>query len=449
MKLKSILIVALSFLASLTAYAQTTDVVTLTVTGEGTTKEDATTAALRDAVSQAFGVFVSANTTILNDDIVKDEIATISSGNIQKYAELSSITMPDGTHSVTLSATVSINSLVNYTKSRGASAELAGNTFAMNAKLQNLNKKNEEEAIQHLCEQIAILCRDMYDYSIEAQEPVLASSQDGPQLWTIPLDISVWRNENTPNVFKPIVNTLRSLSLTREEIQDYVKKNIPVYKFQFQPIPSFLSGNRVNYWSEAITFTYYLRSGKSVGKLYDAIISHFNEPLFPIIETNTKREWNPQALDYATRFYVGNSTALTVTYDIRLQSTSGFGSRSGSSYDGLRKGIWRRQRDIIIGPIHEAIGLPTIDFCEMLMNKGEIDQTVQAKRRKAIKSLEDSRRAKFSNLTAQNQESWISTSPYYGALKACDSKLIMKYRVYIDVTLEELSTFTGFTVTKE
>ena len=57
--------------------------VSLIVTGEGATKEEATNNALRSAVEQAFGVFVSANTEILNDELIKDEIATISSGNIK------------------------------------------------------------------------------------------------------------------------------------------------------------------------------------------------------------------------------------------------------------------------------------------------------------------------------------------------------------------------------
>ena len=44
--------------------------VSLVVTGEGATKEEATNNALRSAIEQAFGVFVSANTEILNDEIV-------------------------------------------------------------------------------------------------------------------------------------------------------------------------------------------------------------------------------------------------------------------------------------------------------------------------------------------------------------------------------------------
>lgn len=61
----------------------------LVVTGDGNTKENAVQAALRSAIEQAFGTFVSSNTQILNDELVKDEIATVTTGNIKntKYSQ--------------------------------------------------------------------------------------------------------------------------------------------------------------------------------------------------------------------------------------------------------------------------------------------------------------------------------------------------------------------------
>lgn len=58
------------------------DEVILTVSADGTTKEEAVKAALRSAIEQAYGTFVSANTTLLNDELVKDEIVNYTSGNI-------------------------------------------------------------------------------------------------------------------------------------------------------------------------------------------------------------------------------------------------------------------------------------------------------------------------------------------------------------------------------
>lgn len=46
--------------------------VSLVVSGGGSTKEEATNNALRSAVEQAYGVYVSTNTTVLNDEIATD-----------------------------------------------------------------------------------------------------------------------------------------------------------------------------------------------------------------------------------------------------------------------------------------------------------------------------------------------------------------------------------------
>lgn len=87
------LVAAILFAA--TTFAQV-DEVTLTVLGTGCTEEEATNIALRSAVEQSFGAFVSANTTILNDRLVKDEIVSLSKGNIKNYDKLSVSSLPNG-----------------------------------------------------------------------------------------------------------------------------------------------------------------------------------------------------------------------------------------------------------------------------------------------------------------------------------------------------------------
>jgi len=118
----SILIVTFS----MSIFAQEVKEVTLTVSGDGATKKEATDVALLSAIEQAFGVFVSANTTILNDELVKDEIAKLTSGNIKKYEEIASAILPNGNTTVTLKATVSVSKLITYAQSKGSSAEFAG-----------------------------------------------------------------------------------------------------------------------------------------------------------------------------------------------------------------------------------------------------------------------------------------------------------------------------------
>lgn len=90
--------------------------VVLTVSADGLTKDEAVKTALRSAIEQAYGTFVSANTTILNDELVSDEVISVTSGNIKDYNEIASSTMPDGRFFVTLQATVSVSKLISYAK---------------------------------------------------------------------------------------------------------------------------------------------------------------------------------------------------------------------------------------------------------------------------------------------------------------------------------------------
>src|SRR3972149_8863077 len=106
-----LLFVLFSSTLSLIIFAQEDKSVTLIVTGEGKIKDDAKQSALRNAIEQAFGTFISSKTDILNDELIKDEIILVSNGNIQKYEMISEGQLPDGSFYGTLKATVSISKL--------------------------------------------------------------------------------------------------------------------------------------------------------------------------------------------------------------------------------------------------------------------------------------------------------------------------------------------------
>ena len=84
-----------------------TGTVTLITSGEGVNKTEAINSALRNALEQTYGAFVSSNTQFLNDELVIDEVSMLSSGNIQNYDIVSELKQPDGTFIVTFEATLS------------------------------------------------------------------------------------------------------------------------------------------------------------------------------------------------------------------------------------------------------------------------------------------------------------------------------------------------------
>ena len=223
------------------------DDVTLTVSADGATKEEATKIALRSAIEQAYGTFVSANTTILNDEMVKDEIVTISNGNIKSYKEIASAILPNGRTTITLNAVVSISKLTSFAKSKGASTEFSGAIFAMNVKMRELNKKNEMKALDNLIAQIKALLPVAFDRELVLSEPELCEKfpLDRPMLtelieknksaslnfyflrknrqvnpdnyYLMTLRIKHNENENTEALRNLISSTLKALEPTEEE----------------------------------------------------------------------------------------------------------------------------------------------------------------------------------------------------------------------------------------
>lgn len=220
------------------------DEIALTVSADGATKDEATKIALRSAIEQAYGTFVSANTTILNDKLVKDEIVTIANGNIKSYKEVASALLPNGHTTVTLNTIVCVSKLVSYAQSKGASTEFAGATFAMNAKMKELNKTNEKKALDNLIVQIKSLLPTAFDGSLIIGEPTnhhvnnsfnkiydryefdsmpLVGSQSPlvnvklDNYYLLPMAIVYQNNNNTSTFFNLIESTLKSLEPTEEE----------------------------------------------------------------------------------------------------------------------------------------------------------------------------------------------------------------------------------------
>ena len=244
------------------------DDVTLVVSGDGRNKEDATKIALRSAIEQVYGAFVSANTSLLNEEITKDEIVTISSGNIKEYKELECLNMA-GKTMVTLQATVSISKLVSYAKSKGASAEFAGSTFGMNMKIQKFYRQNEQVALKNLLEQVKLMLPTSFTRKLILEDPSLPNndfmvnkyyierfyryakgtpaviqrdkvktlnqleSWQNSDSYLVTMHVVYERTDNTISLVNFIVNTLRAISLSQDEQNMYSRMNLGYSALKF------------------------------------------------------------------------------------------------------------------------------------------------------------------------------------------------------------------------
>jgi len=208
------------------------DDVTLTVIGEGLTIEKAKLVALRSAIEQAFGAFISSRTEILNDELINDEITSVSSGNIKSYEVLNETQFPDGKWVVNLKAIVSVNKLTSFVKSKGIEVEINGGLFALNIKQQKLNEEGEVNTISEMLGLLHEPMQIAFDYSIETSDPYSANSLNS--LWDIPLTVKAISNKNMDFCADYCIKTLSALSLSKAEIESYNNLNKKIFPVQIR-----------------------------------------------------------------------------------------------------------------------------------------------------------------------------------------------------------------------
>ncbi|MCF8374165.1 MAG: hypothetical protein K9H64_21260 [Bacteroidales bacterium] len=226
---------------SINAFSQESDkTVTLTVSGQGATIDDAKQSALRNAIEQAFGAFISSKTEILNDELIKDEIVSISNGNIQDFEVISEVQLPSDEFAVTLKATVSVTKLTSFVESKGVNVEFRGSNFAVNIRQQKLNMESEFKAILSLAEVSKEILNNAIDYSLIIKEPVVSASyiSHGTKInpkedeYQIDIIVNCKPNDNYKLFIDYFMQTINNISLKQSEKDDYDAMKRPYYKIE-------------------------------------------------------------------------------------------------------------------------------------------------------------------------------------------------------------------------
>jgi hypothetical protein len=235
------------------------NIVEISTTGSGETKEEAVQNALLSALKQSFGVFISSNTEIINDVLTKDKISELSSGNILEYNIISETENGDYYNTLVLSK-ISMNTLASYTKNKVDSNEISGDIFVSNFLIKELNKENELQSIIDLIEYSKKVLPSSLDYYIESNDPV--SSKYDNYDFNIETKIGFKPNENY-TIWKDHFNTIfENVSLSHSEYLTYKSQKIETF-------PIVLNSE-----------LYYLRSKESLKKLFEfssnTLINTFN-----------------------------------------------------------------------------------------------------------------------------------------------------------------------------
>lgn len=207
-------------------------------TGSGTSYEEAKNNALRNALELAFGTFISSNTVIKNDILEKDEIVSISSGNIKKFNEISKVYI-NGKYCVTLNVLVSPEKLASFVQSKGMVVEYQGESFASNIKLMMMAEKSEKQVVQNLSEYAKLVYPQCFDYDLKAKDP----RQYMTDAWEIKLELIVKRNKNFDNLYNHIIKTLNEIRLGKEGIESRVNVGRYPYIIVFNKQTGDYNGN--------------------------------------------------------------------------------------------------------------------------------------------------------------------------------------------------------------
>tara|TARA_B100000963_G_scaffold361590_1_gene397972 strand:- start:444 stop:3335 length:2892 start_codon:yes stop_codon:yes gene_type:complete len=247
-------------------------IVTINTIGTGESVNDATLAALRDALSQAYGAFISSNTKILNDELVKDEIVAISSGNIIGYDILSQVKLAEGNYSVSVKARVSAKNFASYMQSKGHKVSFSGQSFGMKIKLQKLNEEAEIKAFENMIVVLKDLFKRTVDFEIKnLRDPVLAKCKipylekynlGSGECYDVFLNINWSFNENFDSYNKYMIETLKGMSMADEEIVNYTKQKRDFFPLTFVDMSGIYGDKRTG---SSLPWSLY-RDNKTVGR---------------------------------------------------------------------------------------------------------------------------------------------------------------------------------------
>lgn len=211
--------------------AQDDKTVTLVVSGSGKTQDEAKQNALRSAIEQAFGAFISSKTEILNDNLVKDEIVSVSSGNIKSFKLISEAKTSDDNYSVIVNATISVSKLTNFAESKGINIEFNGELLALNVQQQIVNEKNELLSIKNIAETCKSILLTSYDYKLSNGKPI--QNKADMSKWEVPILVDVSFNSNILNFKKYLTQSIVGLSMSADEVAQYSELGKKTYKIIF------------------------------------------------------------------------------------------------------------------------------------------------------------------------------------------------------------------------
>jgi hypothetical protein len=228
---------------------------TINVNGFGKTCQEARNDALRNAVNQAYGSTIYSKTEISNNELISDDIAMLTSGNVLNYDIIKDCIEKNGIFSISIKVTVSQTKLKKFIEGKGKSISISGELLKQKSDQEVASKNAEISIVENILLQLESFTIDPFDFEISIGQITI---KDG-KYCSLPADITIKTNINFYNAYLKLVKDIERVSINSTD-QNFRRETL----------------KETNYPVTINSKVYYLRTYKSVdliNKFYNKIIS--------------------------------------------------------------------------------------------------------------------------------------------------------------------------------
>ena len=180
--------------------------------GYGKNPDEALTQALRNAVEEAVGTYMTSTTRIENDDIIEDKILSLSRGFIKDFKKLSEMKV-EGETKVTVAVIVTKTQILETLKASGIKVKVAGKKMFQQFASFDRQMEDEYKLIYDLLKDLPK--EGPLDYEVEVLGQPVRSGSD----YEIKVSITGTINQNFRNQFSNFRNILNETAFDNKIVE--------------------------------------------------------------------------------------------------------------------------------------------------------------------------------------------------------------------------------------
>ena len=183
--------------------------------GVGKNYQDALGVALTNGLTQSFGAYITSETIIESDDVVKDEITRLTQGNILDYEIISERVVGDEVYlevEIRVSKEQSVDFMNKVEEASGKSISFDAEKWSLNVKQKQKSDAIERELIRALESSLESKFEGVVDFSMDAS----TVNYQGVQA-VVTIQCQSKTNHNITSLSTYVVKSLEEIALTTRE----------------------------------------------------------------------------------------------------------------------------------------------------------------------------------------------------------------------------------------